>query len=351
MKSNIYFDNNASTPLEPAVKEAILEELSYGVSNPSSPHKEGQAARGRLNRYRKTVADYLQVRPQDVIFVSSGTEAMNQLIFSACQKKPKKILSSDREHSCVYNALKKRPETVCFDGDIPNDVDLIVLMAANNESGVMQNLEALGKVASAKGIPFIVDGVALLGKEKFVWPEGVSAFGFSGHKIHAPAGVGVIAVKPPFKLSPQIIGGAQEYGLRGGTENMAGIAGFAKAIELIPSDPAPYLRQLRDRFETKLKAALPNIQINGSHLPRVSNTSNILFKDIDGEGFLMRLDQKGLSASLGSACTSGALEPSRVLLSMGLSYKEAKSSLRFSLSRMNTPDEVDKAVALIKAIL
>lgn len=358
MKCKYYFDNNASSPLDPAVKAALEEELSHGVSNPSSPHRDGQAAKGRLNRYRKTCADYFGVPPKDVIFTSSGTESLNFLIESALKNRPKAILSSDREHSCVYNKLKSCPETLFLKGDVTveaveealgKDVGLIVLMAANNESGVMTDIAAIGRLAQKHRVPFIVDGVALLGKERFVWPEGVSAFGFSGHKIHAPSGVGCVVVKPSFKLHPLIVGGAQEYGLRAGTENMAAIAAFSKAVELIPGDPAPYLASLRDRFEKGVKELIPSAHINGSKFQRISNTSNILFEGADGEGFLMRLDELGLASSLGSACTSGALEPSRVLLSMGLSYPQAKASLRFSFSRMNTLAEVDEGLKLLKS--
>lgn len=359
MKSRIYFDNNASGPLDPLVKEALCEELSFGLCNPSSPHKEGQQARGRLNRYRKKVAGYFGVKEQEVIFTSSGTEAMNFLLAAVLKGVRGKIVTSDREHSAVYNYLKDRPETIMLKGDVTAQkvaealeagACAIVLMAVNNETGCLNDIEAIGKLAKSKGIPLIVDGVALLGKARFKWIEGVSAMGFSGHKIHAPPGIGCAVFKAPFKPSPLLIGGAQEYTLRGGTENMAGIAAFAKAIELIPEDPAPYLKALRDQFEKGLTRLIPKIQINGEHEARASNVSNVTFFDRDGEGLLIRLDQEGIAASLGSACTSGALEPSRVLLSMGLSYPDAKSSLRFSFSRMNTPEEIDQALSILSVI-
>jgi cysteine desulfurase len=356
MTPRIYFDNNASCPIDPLVKEALLEELSFGVCNPSSPHKEGQLARGRLNRYRKTVAAYFGVKEQEVIFTSSGTEAMNFLLASMIKGGRGKILTSDREHSAVYNFLKGRPETLMLKGEVTlskveealkEGVDAIAFMAVNNETGCLNDIEAIGKLAKRNGIPLIVDGVALLGKESFRWIEGVSAMGFSGHKIHAPSGIGCAVFKAPFKPSSLLIGGSQEYGLRGGTENMAGIAAFAKAIQLIPNDPAAHLNALRTHFEKEITRLIPKIQINGAHQPRISNVSNVTFFDRDGEGLLIQLDQQGIAASLGSACTSGALEPSRVLLSMGLSYPDAKSSLRFSFSRMNTIEEIDNALRIM----
>lgn len=359
MKKTLYLDSNASSPLDPLVKDAILEELDFSLANPSSPHQSGQAARGRLDRYRRVVATYFKVKPQEVIFTSSGTEALNFLVQSALKRRPGKVLTSDREHSAVYEQLKNHPDTLMLKGDITCDavrpflhdnLSCIVLMAANNETGIRTDIEGIAALADQFKIPFIVDGVALLGKEKVVIPKGVSGMAFSGHKIHSPPGVGCAIVKAPFKAFPFIVGGAQEYGLRGGTESLLNIRAFSKALELISADPAPYLNNLRRQFEEKLLTRQPTLVVNGKSFSRISNVSNIFFPDSDGETLLMRLDQLGLACSLGSACTSGALEPSRVLLSMGLSYKEAKSSIRFSFSRMNTLEEIEQAVELISSV-
>lgn len=359
MKKRIYLDNNASTPLDPRVAEAVVQELSFGVSNPSSPHQLGQAARGRLDKARRAVASFFKVKPQEVIFTSSGTESMNFLIQGALRTCKGEVITSDSEHSCVYQLLKDRPETIFLKG-VPtleavkaaatDKTALIILMAVNNETGVKTDINLIAHFANEKGIPFIVDGVAWLGKEVVELPSGVSGIGFSGHKIHAPAGIGCALFRSTLKMSPLIVGGAQERGLRGGTENMVGIAAFARALELLSQESYDYILSLRERFEEGLLRKIPHALIQGRDYARISNVSNILFPGTDGETFLMNLDQAGVLSSLGSACTSGALEPSRTLLSMGLSYKEAKSSLRFSFSRLNTPEEIDQALEIIHSV-
>lgn len=347
MTTRIYLDNNASTPLDRYVMQAAQEEMNFLVSNPSSPHQEGQWARGRLDKARRTLASYFKVRPQELLFTSSGTEAMNFLILSAIKMKKGEIVSSSSEHSCVYQLLKDRPETKFIQG-VPTlekveaactpHTALIVLMAVNNETGIKTDIASIAAWAEKRGILFIVDGVAWLGKETIHLPQGIAGIGFSGHKIHAPSGIGCAIFRPPLKPSPLLVGGAQEFGYRAGTENMLGIAAFSKAIELLNENDFEKIKALRDHFE---KGLPPGVIVNGKNYPRISNVSNLLFPNHDGETLLMKLDQAGVSASLGSACSSGALEPSRALLSLGLSYKEAKSSLRFSFSRMNTLEEVD----------
>lgn len=360
MKRRIYLDNSASTPLDPRVKQAIEDELTFSLTNPSSPHKYGQEARGRLDAARRQVAAYFKVKPQEVVFTSSGTEAMNFLIHSFASKYPGKILTSEAEHSCVYNLLKKNPQSVFLKGTptleevekaLSSDIALIVLMAVNNETGVKIDLKGIASLAERKKIPFIVDGVAWLGKDKIDLPAGVSAIGFSSHKVHAPTGLGCAIVRHPYKGIPLLIGGAQEFGLRGGTENMLGIRGFAEALNLIEEHDFQKIRELRDYFEEELKKVFPAITINGSDRDRIGNISNVLFPDVDGETLLMNLDQAGVACSLGSACTSGALEPSRVLISMGLSYKEAKSSLRFSFGRFNTKADIDDTLSILKNLI
>lgn len=358
MTTRIYLDNNASTPLAPEVIQTLQEVLYGSVCNPSSPHHEGQVARGKLDQARRSIAAYFQVKPQEVLFTSSGTEAMNFLIQNALKTCKGEIISSESEHSCVYQILKERPNVRLIKGAptldsvkalATDETSLVVLMAVNNETGIKTPLHEIATWAQGRAIPLIVDGVAWLGKEKVVLPPGVSGIGFSGHKIHAPTGIGCAIWRSPLKVEPLIIGGAQERGLRGGTENMLGILAMAKAIELLHEPSFAHIETLRNTFEQKLLDALPGITINAADLPRISNVSNVLFSGYDGETLLMKLDQAGLSASLGSACTSGALEPSRALLSLGLSYKEAKSSLRFSFSRLNTLQEVSKAVAIIQS--
>ncbi len=340
----IYLDNNATTQVLPEVLDVILSELSGGPANPSSSHFFGREAKKKLSAARELIAAYLKAKPQEILFTSGGTEGLNLLLRPAKEH----IITSNVEHSAVYRTLQGditylpvgtygavTPEAV--KAAITDKTTLIVLSAANNETGVKTNIEAIGNIALQANIPFIVDGVALLGKEHFTIPPGVSAMVFSGHKIHAPKGIGFIYVRSNFKLEPLLTGGDQEFSKRAGTENLAGILGLAKAVELI--NPGK-METLRDYFEDQLKG---KIEINGTG-PRICNTSNLSFTGVDGETLLIGLDQAGIAASHGSACASGALEPSRILQNMGLPRPRVLSSLRFSLSRFTTQQEIDTVI-------
>ena len=367
MKRNIYLDNNATTPVDPQVIQAIHEALNNDFGNPSSIHSFGQESRQQLLAARDRVANYLKVKPTEICFVSSGTEAMNMLIRGVIATQPDAhIISSNVEHSAVYQtlqSLEKQGYKVSYlptglagavDPDqvqqaIQKDTKLITLMAVNNETGVKTDLEKIAAIAEAHQIPFIVDGVALLGKTLFSIPDGLSAMGFSGHKIHGPKGIGFAFIRSRLKLTPFITGGDQEYGRRGGTENMPGILGLAKAIECLEAslpEASLHMKQLRDLFETLLLKNLSGVVINGQGI-RIENTSNLAFEGVDGESLLRLLNQEGVAASHGSACSSGALEPSRVLINMGIPLKVVRSSIRFSMSRMNTREEIESAAAII----
>jgi cysteine desulfurase len=360
----IYLDNNATAFLDPRIADALSQAMQKPLGNPSSPHAFGQSAKSLLSEARRCVADFLGVKQNQIVFTSGGSEgaALTLRSFLSASKKPMHIISSNLEHACVYETLEKlRGEggvevtylASGLDGCVKaNDVaqaitpetQLIAIMAANNETGVINEWEAIALVAERHGIPFVVDGVALLGKEAFSIPQGVSAMFFSGHKIHAPQGIGFVFARK--KLKSQIWGGAQEFEMRGGTENLLGIIGLAKAIALLSSDSIAEIRKLRDHLEQKL-LELPGIAVNGAG-SRVSNTCNLAFGGVDGETLLIALDQAGVAASLGSACSSGAIEPSRVLLNMGIPLSQARSSLRFSLSRLNTSEEINEAAAIIR---
>lgn len=367
MKKRIYLDNNASTPLDPRVSAYLIEQLEFLNGNPSSTHAFGQEIRRRLLKARDSTAEFLAVKPQEIIFNSGATEGSNMVMRGLFGFHPSgHLITSQAEHACVYTTAKQLAQNGCYvtflspqpSGAIsPNDVAssirpdtrLIALMAVNNETGVKTDIEAIAAIAQSKQIPLLVDGVALLGKEAFTIPQGVSAMCFSGHKIHALQGAGFAFLRKNLKLSTQITGGEQELGRRGGTENILGILSIAKAIELLQTElPASTQKiiQLRERFERELKKYLPNLIVNGSE-PRICNTSNLAFPGVDGESLLIKLDQQGLAASHGSACSSGALEPSRVLLSMGIPLNLARSSLRFSLSRFTNQDEIDEAILII----
>lgn len=364
----IYLDNNATTPLDPLVIEAVLQELSAAPGNPSSIHSFGRATKRRLQGYRETIARFFSVQPQEILFTSGGTESMNLLIRGLFEKGH--IISSNIEHSCVYNTLLSLqkggaslsllpagllgavlPEHV--EAAIQSDTALIVLCAVNAETGVKHDIGAIGALALKYNIPLVVDGVAWLGKELFSIPPGVTGIGFSGHKLHAPKGVGCVYLRATSKLSPFITGAHQEYGLRPGTENLPGIAGLAKAIDLLPSylpEATRRMELLRNQLEKGLQSRIETTLLNGAGR-RICNVSNLSFPQELGEDLLVALDQEGIALSHGSACASGALEPSRVLTQMGIPFSVARSAIRFSLSRYTKPEEIEVTVATTARIV
>jgi cysteine desulfurase len=363
----IYLDNNATTALDPRVFDAMLPALAALPANPSSVHAFGQAARAQLVRARESIAAYFRVKPHEMIFTSGGTESINHILRGTFASAPGHLITSDLEHSSIYNTatlLEKCGCSVTYlkgglrGGVIPEQIKdalrpntkLIMLGAVNSETGVKTDIEAIGEIALQAGVPFAVDGVALLGKEPFNLTPGISAIAFSGHKLHAPKGIGLTILRPSFNPEPLITGGEQEHSKRAGTENLAGILGLAKAIALLNEElptGTERMRQLRDRFEQELMQQLTDISIIGEGA-RVVNTSCLSFGGVEGETLLMKLDLAGLAASHGSACASGALEPSRVLRNMGLAREKAASALRFSLSRQTTSADIDDALTLIR---
>jgi cysteine desulfurase len=367
----IYLDNNATTGVDPRVLEAMLQELSMVPANPSSTHFFGREARHRLLRAREQIAHFLKVKPQEVIFTSGGTESLNLILRGAFEHFPKgAVISSNVEHASVFHTLeafKKKGWQIHYlpvgpfgalnieqlEKALDANTRFIVLGAVNSETGVKIDLEKIAKLALFAGIPLVIDGVALLGKELFDIPEGVSAMAFSGHKIHAPKGIGFAVIRSSFRFPSVFTGGEQEYSKRAGTENLSGIIGLAKAIELLslelPSATAK-MQALRDRLEQGLKEKFPSLLINGDG-PRICNTSNLSFPGVDGENLLMSLDLAGIAASHGSACSSGALEPSRVLINMGVSTQLARSAIRFSLSRWTTDEEIKTCIETTSTLI
>ena len=249
----------------------------------------------------------------------------------------------------VYGAVN--PADV--ESSICSETCLITLMAVNNETGVLTDIEAIASIADFHGIPFVVDGVAWLGKEKITIPRGVSALFFSGHKFYAPKGIGFCFCRSSLKLEPLFLGGSQEFNHRAGTENVPSIVAMAEAIMLLESEQEIYiqrLRELRDLLESGLQSALPDVRVNGLG-PRVSNTSNLAFMGVDGEALLMNLDLEGISVSHGSACSSGALEPSRILLAMGIPLTQVLSSIRFSIGQTTTQKEIERTIDVVVRIV
>lgn len=368
MTAKIYLDNNASTPLDPRVFDAIVENLRSIYGNPSSTHAFGQEAQRCLKKARQQIADSLGVRSSEIIFTSGGTEGasmvMRGFLDDVLEGRGHHI-TSNLEHSCVLAVakyfekkgirttflspgLKGAPAAEDVQSAMRSDTCLISLMAVNNETGIKTDINAIASLAKEAKIPFFVDGVGLLGKEIFTIPEGVSAMSFSGHKFHGPKGIGFVFIRHGIRLTPLIMG-EQEFQRRGGTENLSGIVGLSEAVrlayEMLPSS-VQKMYTLREHFEKGICHRLSGIQINGLG-PRVSNTVNIAFLDVDGESLLTLLDRQGVAASHGSACASGALEPSRVLVNMGIPSNTVRASLRFSLSRMTTFEEINTAIDII----
>lgn len=367
----IYLDNNATTGLDPRVLEAMLPELSSLPSNPSSVHALGQKAKQRLNDARQRIAAALKVKPQEILFTSGGTESMNMLIHGLISDTPTAhVITSNVEHSSVYetlSSLSKHALKVSFlpaglwgavcpeeiEKAIQSDTKLIILTAVNSETGIKHDIHAIALIAERARIPFIVDGVALLGKELFTIPNGVSGMGFSAHKFHGPKGVGFIFLRSSLKCTALLKGGDQEFKKRAGTENLPGIIGLAKAVELLQTelpDATHRMALLRDRLENGLLARANPVIVNGIG-PRIANTCNLSFPELHGEDLLIALDLAGIAVSHGSACSSGALEPSRVLRAMGIPTHIARSALRFSLSRWTTQEEVDACVETLAVII
>lgn len=354
----IYLDNNATTFLDPEVLTAMKGVWTAPIGNPSSIHRYGQAARALLSQTTKEIAAYFGVLSSEIVFTSGATEALNMVIRSA--PKGTHIIASSLEHISVIESLKHIDCEVTYLDPEPGkgaitvdqiaaavepNTSMLVVMAANNETGVKTDLEPIAAFAQERGLLLVVDGVAILGKEPWSLPQGVSAACFSGHKIHGPTGVGLAIIRKPMKCSPLICGGPQQHAMRGGTENLAAIVGFAKALTL------PFktfeIATLRDHLEQEI-LRLPDVLIHGADQPRICNTSNITFRGMDGETLLMQLDLAGVAVSHGSACSSGSLESSRVLLNMGVSPKDARSSIRFSLCRFTTLEQIDHAIEVIE---
>ncbi|KPK32353.1 MAG: hypothetical protein AMS24_04410 [Chlamydiae bacterium SM23_39] len=356
MKNYIYLDNNATTQLDKKVLKTMLIDLKGPPYNPSSIHAFGRKALSLLIESKKKIASLLKIYPDEIVFTSGGTEAVNLLINGIYKKGH--IITTDIEHQCVYNTLlnfQKKGTPVSFlktgllgkvtpkqiKEAIREDTSLIILSAVNSETGIKIDMEEISEIAYEKNISFIIDAVQLLGKSFFTIKKSMTGLAFSGHKIHGPKGIGFAYIKKNSNITPLIIGGKQENNLRAGTENLSGILGLTKAIELSYTNLTKNIKKikrLRDHFENFLVKKL-NISIIGED--RICNVSNMIFKDVEAEDMLILLDQKKILASHGSACAAGSI--SRVLLNMGIKREIARSAIRFSFSRFNTFKEIKKA--------
>ncbi len=373
----VYLDNNATTSVAPEVFEAMVPFLTQYYGNPSSAYSFGKFVEGHLKEAREKVAALLGCTAKEIIFTSCGTESDNMAIWSALQsgaKEGKKhIVTTQVEHSAIMNQTESLERAgygvtrlpVAADATltvadvekaIRPDTAIVSIMWANNETGVLFPVEEIASLCKRKGVLFHTDAVQTPGKIdlRHVAKSDIDFLSMSGHKLHAPKGVGVLYVKRRTKVYPYVIGGGQERGKRGGTENVASIIGLGRAAELALEnlgDEQKRVRALRDRFEKTLLEKLPYLYINGHREQRLPNTSNIAFDFVEAEAVLMRLDRQGICASSGSACTTGSLDPSHVLSAMGLTPARARSCVRFSFSHYNTDADIDFALEVIPPMI
>lgn len=373
--ARIYLDHNATTPVDPAVLQAMLPYFSGDYGNASSIHTFGQRARAAVEAAREQVAALLHARPQEIVFTSGGTESDNHAIFGVLQSRlhanpAPHIITTVIEHEAVLNTcqvLEKQNARVTYlpvsrDGlinldelsqSIRPETALITVMHANNELGTIQPLEQIGHIAADRDIYFHTDAVQSAGKIPLnVQACQLDLLSLSGHKIYAPKGIGALYIKGGTRVQQFLYGGHHQRGFRPGTENVAGIVGLGKAAELARlalAEDAAGISALRDRLEQGLLNRIPNARANGAGAPRTPNTSNITFSGIEGEALVIALDLKGLACSTGAACSSGAVEPSHVLTAIGLPASEARASIRFSLGRHTTSAEIDAALEIVPA--
>jgi cysteine desulfurase len=366
-----YFDHNASTPVSTAVLEVLVPALLEVHGNASSIHQDGQLAKERLESARRQVASLLHCDPKELVFLSGGTEADNLAIFGAAQANSsakKHVITTVIEHPAVLNTCRELERqgvsvtylAVASDGTVDPaavrqalrpDTVLISVMHANNELGTIQPIQKIAAIAREAGVLLHADGVQAAGRIPVnVKSLGVDLYSISGHKLHAPKGIGALYVKNGTRLHPMQFGGRHERERRAGTENVPGAIALGAAAAAAAADlteESQRLAALRDQLEQGILARVPSSGVNGARSERVPNTTNIYFDGIDGEALVISLDLKGFAVSSGSACSSGAVEPSHVLLAMGLTRERARASLRFSLGRSNTSEQVD---ALIDAV-
>lgn len=364
----VYLDNNATTPVLPEVFEAMQPYFGEHFGNASSIHHHGQETRAAVERAREAVARLLGARASEIVFTSGGTESDNLAIFGLARAGDH-IITLTIEHHAVLNACRHLEASGCEVTYLPVDgrgvVDpadvkralrqstkLISIMFANNETGVVQPVDEIGKIAAEADVYFHTDAVQAIGKIPVRVDEiGCDLLTVSGHKFHGPQGVGALCVRKGTALEAVMYGGRHERSRRAGTENVAGIVGLGKAAELasIALEPGDDRKTaaLRDRLEKEVLSQVEAAGVNGGSAPRVPSTTNIYFDGIDGEALVIALDLKGLAVSTGAACSSGAIEPSHVLLAMGLPPERARASIRFSLGRQNTPADVGFALSVV----
>jgi cysteine desulfurase len=375
MSQQIYLDHNATTPVLTEVLEALRPFWAESYGNPSSLHQAGQEAAKAVREARREVASLLGARDEsEIVFTSGGTESNNAVFRSALwtEKKKRRIVTTAVEHSSVLKVMKALQEEgaemiYCpvdekgnLDRDrlrsvVTGDTALVSVMSANNETGVLFPVEEIGREVRAKGVLFHVDAVQAVGKIPISLKNSAIDFlSLSAHKFGGPKGAGALYVRKGVGFRPFCFGGSQERGRRAGTENVPGIVGLGRAAKQLKKDFGERNRkvgELRDDFERKVFAAIPDVKTNGDPTNRLPNTSNLAFEGVDSEALLILLDQEGVYASSGSACLSGAPEPSHVLTAMGFSKERARSSVRFSFGSGNTAEEINVVVSVLEELV
>ncbi len=375
MKKQYYFDHNATTPVRPEVVEAMLPYLTDLYGNSSSVHTFGRVARLAMDESRETVARFLGAEPEEIVFTGCGTESDNIALSGYMASAPEdknKFITTKVEHSAImktgeklerdgYMATYLGVDSQCrIDLDNLRDVidgntALVSIMHANNETGVLQEIEQVAHIAHEAGAVFHTDAVQSVGKIPLNVKEmGIDMLSMSGHKLNAPKGIGVLYVKKGIPVTPLTYGGSHEHGIRPGTENIAGIVALAKAVELAMEGiekETEKLSALRDRLENGIENAIENVLFNGRGAPRLPGTSNMSFPGVDGEALLFSVDIEGIAASTGSACTTGDVEPSHVLIAMGCDPKTAQGSLRVSMGWGTNVEGVDRIIECLPAIV
>jgi cysteine desulfurase len=368
----VYLDNNATTPLLSEVFEAMRPYFLERFGNASSIHQQGQQARAAVEHAREQVAELLNCRAAEIVFTSGGTEGDNLALFGLVQPGDH-VITSAIEHHAVLNSCNRLEQMGCTVSYIPVDgrsvVDpddvrralrpetkLISIMMANNETGVLQPVAEVGKLAAEADVYFHTDAVQAAGKVPVDVKEiGCDLLTISAHKIHGPQGTGALFVRKGTLLQPLFYGGRHERSRRAGTENLAGIVGLGKSAEIarqgFGDESVARIRSLRDRLEKTILDEVELVAVNGAGASRVPNTTNISFDCVEGEAMVIALDLKGLSVSTGAACSSGAIEPSHVLTAMGLSPDRARGSIRFSLGKQTTSEDVDFALNLAPEVV
>jgi cysteine desulfurase len=363
-----YLDNNSTTPVLPEVLEAMLPCFSESFGNPSSIHGCGRRALAHLKHAREQVAALLACLPTEIVFTSGGTEGDN-LALKGVMNPGDHIIISSIEHSAILNTCKWLEQIGCevtkvgvngngqvepesVRGALRKNTRLISVMMANNETGVLQPVEEIGRIASEADVWFHTDAVQAAGKVPIsVQRIGCDLLTISAHKIHGQQGVGALFVRRGTPLHAQLHGGHQERGRRPGTENVPGITSLGQACQIaregLSNGAAEKMGMLRDRLETAILKLVPETRVHGKGAPRVPNTSNILFEHVGGDALVLALDELGVAASRGAACTAGEADPSSVLMAMGLTGEQSRSSLRFSLGKQNTVEDIEHAISVL----